>query len=393
MSSVVGPRAAAPRTAQFSAHDAFVREAVFDRFMHGLLIADGDGRIICGNGAAARLLAQSGLSISDTDCCALLECGDGGCLARLAAAGTPVADVRRDLQTEAGPVAVWLSAAMVTDEPKRILIQLRSGDVKDRRRRIEPGWNTVETLRVTTLGRTTVTCGPVTMEGGWLDQRTGDLLRYLVVRRGRTVTADEIGESVWRSPGYDVARNVRTCVHRLRAALEPGRARHASSAYLLTRGCSYRLNPDHVQVDVDDFERLLTRGAALAEVDPAAAVRELEAALGLYGGEFFSEVPFADWALTERARLHDMACGGLHRLAALHRESGCAGAAREALERLSGLQPLDEGVCRELIELDMSCGRHSDAKRRYDALSHMMRSSLGYGPRFTLADAAVVIEM
>jgi DNA-binding SARP family transcriptional activator len=264
--------------------------------------------------------------------------------------------------------------------------------VHDRRRRADPTWRAAQKLRITTFGRTAIARGATTTEGGWLDQRTGDLLRYLIVRRERAVTADEIGESLWREPGYNVARNVRTCVHRLRTVLEPGRANHQAPDYLVTRGGSYRLNLLHVEIDADVFEARLEQAMALADSDETAAATLLEDALALYGGELFAEVPFAEWALAERARLHDLACNGLAQLAQLLRAAGATEDARRSLERLATLQPLDERVNRDLIELDIACGRHTDAKRRYERVTRMMVESLGYRPAFVLADLVAVTK-
>jgi DNA-binding SARP family transcriptional activator len=174
----------------------------------------------------------------------------------------------------------------------------------------------------------------------------------------------------------------------LRADLEPRRCNHQTPDYLLTHGGSYCLNLDRVDIDADEFEAHTISGLRLASTDATSAARELERGLKLYGGEFLAEIPFAEWALAERRRLHELACGGLRALSRVHRANGRAECAAVWLERLAGLQPLDEAVCRELVELDMLDGRGSDAKRRYDRLCRMMNDALGYQPSFTLVELA-----
>ena len=360
----------------------------FDRFQHGLLVLDGNGTILCGNSEARRIFALVDTTRGLSTCCEVL-CGDQldtPCLTAHALQGQgEVIDVRRDLDTLQGKQAIWISAFPLGNDPHRVLIQLRCGDVNDRRRRNDPGWKSCRQLRITTLGRTSLTCAGVTIGGHWLDRRSGQLLRYLVVKRARSVTADEIGEDLWRDADYSIARNVRTCVHRLRSELEPERLKHQTAEYVLTCGASYRLNLEKVQIDADEFEALAGSGLRCAASAPTRALRELESALALYGGEFLADAPFAEWALSERARLHDLACDALRAVAEIHRHAGRGAGVVGALERLATLQPLDEVVGRELIELDLSQGRGSDAKRRFDALTRLMVQQLGCAPTFTLA--------
>jgi DNA-binding SARP family transcriptional activator len=364
---------------------------VFDRFQHGLLVLEADGTILLGNREAARILDALGNRHGRSTCCEALGCRKlgGACLTELAISEPDGAfETRRDLETQIGTQAIWVSAFSIGADPVRVLVQLRRGDVHDRRVRANPHWRATRRLRITTLGRTSIESGGATIDGDWLDKRAGQLLRYLVVRRGRAVTADEIGESLWRDASYSIASNVRTCVHRLRAELEPRRCNHQAPDYLLTHGGSYCLNLDRVDIDADEFEAHTISGLRLASTDATSAARELERGLKLYGGEFLAEIPFAEWALAERRRLHELACGGLRALSRVHRANGRAECAAVWLERLAGLQPLDEAVCRELVELDMLDGRGSDAKRRYDRLCRMMNDALGYQPSFTLVELA-----
>jgi DNA-binding SARP family transcriptional activator len=271
------------------------------------------------------------------------------------------------------------------------VVELRPRVVEGRGPRIDNDASAQQRLRIITLGRTGVESGGASIEAGWLDKRAGQLLRYLVVQRGRAVTADEIGESLWRGADYSIAGTVRTCVHRLRRELEPGRGNRDASRFLVSRGGSYGLNMEVVEVDADELETRLNAGLTTTSASPGHAVHEIEQGLALYRGEFLADVPFAEWAMAERARLHDIACRALRRLARLYREQGLLDAAQRSLDRLAILQPLDEAVCRELIRLEILQGRGTDAKRRYDRLRRSMMEEFGHGPRFTLAELAQAV--
>jgi DNA-binding SARP family transcriptional activator len=381
----------AVRPRQRSLADVPLKGAVFDRFHHGLLVVDGDGTILLGNREASQILEAVGVREEELTCCETLGCRAAGeaCVTKRAIAqAAAVGETRRDLETPRGVQVVWLTAFPIATDPARILLQIRRGDVHDRRFRANPDWIASNRLRITTLGRTSVAAGGIAIDGNWIDKRSGHLLRYLIVNRGRTVTADEIGESLWRDARYSVARNVRTCVHRLRAELEPCRSNRQPPDYVLTQGGSYRLNLDRVDIDADQFEAHVASGLRLTDVDAERAAHELERGLALYAGEFLADIPFAEWALAERRRLHDLACTGLRTLAQINRADGHTTLAARWLEQLAGLQPLDEAVCRELVELDILDGRGSDAKRRFDRLQRMMHDALGYPPSFTLAELA-----
>ncbi len=226
------------------------------------------------------------------------------------------------------------------------------------------------------------------MGGAWLEQRTGQLLKYLVAERRRAVAVDEIGESIWPGADYAVGANVRYYIHALRRKLEPQRAAREPSVLILARSGTYRLSLEEVEVDADLFEAHLSVGLAAARADPQRAAEELERGLALYHGDFMADLPYAEWAMHERHRLHDLACMGLRSLADIRMEQRVIDGAARCLERLAILQPYDEDVHRRLMELDLMQGRRSDVVRRYETLRTRIRHTFGHDPNFTPADLA-----
>jgi DNA-binding SARP family transcriptional activator len=90
--------------------------------------------------------------------------------------------------------------------------------------------------------------------------------------------------------------------------------------------------------------------------------------------------------MPERQRLHELACAGLRALADLHFEQQLDDSAAHCLERLALLQPYDEGVHRQLIELEIRQGRQSDALRCYDGLRTRVNRAFGRDPSFSPAE-------
>jgi DNA-binding SARP family transcriptional activator len=368
----------------------------FTGFPYGLFVLDREGRVVCANQEATRLIRAMGLSDEGLTCCELLGCRRADtvlastCLTELAIGhDAPLPEIRVDIRGPQGPTAMWVVAGTFGGEDSRVVLQLRPGIAGDRRRRAGPDWTAAgPRLRIRCLGRTVVETAEGPMGGAWLDQRTGQLLKYLVAERRRAVAVDEIGESIWPGADYAVGANVRYYIHALRRKLEPQRAAREPSALIVARSGSYRLSLDEVEVDADLFEAHLSVGLAAVKDDPLRAAEELERGLALYHGDFMADLPYAEWALPERHRLHDLACTGLRSLADIRLERRVIDGAARCLERLASLQPYDEDVHRRLMELDVMQGRRSNAVRRYETLRTRIRRTFGHDPSFTPADLA-----
>jgi DNA-binding SARP family transcriptional activator len=371
-------------------------QQIFEQFPYPLIVVDEEGHIVSHNARAARLIDAKGLQGDDLTCCALLGCHtpetvlSEACITRLAVIrGEAPPEMRVDVQVEERVEGYWVTAAPFVDGSSHVILELRPGVAQDRRRRTDPHWMSGPSLRLRTLGRVTVesTEGPI--GGQWLDQRTGQLLKYLVAARNRPVHADEIGESLWPGADFAIAGSVRYYIHALRRKLEPGRGKRAPSAFIISRAGGYCLNLDLVKIDADEFEGHMAIGLAAAKTDPETAAREIELALALYQGDFLPDIAYAEWAIPERQRLHDLVCRGLRTLADIRLESRLIDRSMLCLERLATMQPYDEGVHRELMELDILRGRRSDAIRRYNALRARTRRIFGHDLDFTLTDLKV----
>ncbi|HTW41301.1 MAG TPA: BTAD domain-containing putative transcriptional regulator [Solirubrobacteraceae bacterium] len=376
----------------WSASASTQREA-FECFPYSLLVLSGDGRVVCANRQAMCTIDALALPNTGLTCCALLGCRlvdtvlDGRCLTELAlASGRVLPELRVELACATGARVMWVTAAPLAGADARVVLQLRPGCAEDGR--TCASWMGGPQLHIRTLGTTVLEAPDGPLTGAWLEQRTGQLLKYLIAERRRAVTVDEIGEAIWPEADYAASASVRYYVHALRRKLEPARGPREPSAFV-TAGCgSYRLAREHVAVDADEFEARLSAALDASRLDPQGAAGELEAALALYHGEFLADLPYAEWAMAERHHLHALACSGLRRLADARLEGHDLDDATRALERLATLQPFDEDVHRRLMELDVAQGRRSDAVRRYAELRCRLRRTFGHDPAFTPPDLA-----
>jgi DNA-binding winged helix-turn-helix (wHTH) protein len=296
---------------------------LFERFLYGLALVDRDGSVLYLNRKARQLLLPTDTVATGTawTCCELI-CNrlgpivGGGCMTeRVARAGGQIPEVRMDIEQERMQSAAWVTAAPLDGDGSPLLFHLRPGRPGDRRRRTPPEWSGHispshrSELQIVTLGRFQVEGPNGPINGDWLEQRPGQLLKYLVGERRRAVASDRIAEALWPEAGPEEARNrLRQYVHALRERLEPDRTHRSPARFVVARRGGYCFETSGVWIDADEFERETRAGLAALDqgfLEPAAA--HLAGAMHLYQGSFLAEDPYAEWALDERERLRELA--------------------------------------------------------------------------------------
>lgn len=387
-------------TDQRAIADSVLALDVMDRYPYGILVQDGRGRLVAHNKAAQRMLGGwVRLAPACEVGCDVLGCHRAAgpledvCVHdRAREHEGPLPELRIDLPRGADVEAAWVTVAALEPDRELIVTELRPGQRGDRRRRSEPHWTAGPRLRIFALGRTRVLSAESALEGRWLDNRAGHILKFLVAERHRSVYCDEIVERVWPTAGTPDTRGLRYFVHVLRARLEPrGSPNPPSSFVLATRG-GYVLDDTHVWIDADAFEELVQAGITARERgDALTALEHLRRGLELYRGDFLADEPYAEWAVRERDRLRQVASDGLHVLAALDERMGDLAAAAASLRRLADLEPYDVDVHRELLVVLLRRGRRSEALRRYEALRRRMLTTFGEKLDFSLAELIATI--
>jgi DNA-binding SARP family transcriptional activator len=272
--------------------------------------------------------------------------------------------------------SVGIAAAPLDDDGAHVVVEFRQASA----RRSAP-----RRLRIFAMGELRVETADGPLSGDWLDQRPGELLRFLVCSRGRVVPTDAIAEAIWPHVGSGATNTVRQFVHALRERLEPGRPPHAASAFVECRRGGYALRRDRVWIDADAFEQEATEGLrASAAGEHDLATQHLERAASLYRDDFLCDEPYADWAFVERERLRAVAHNVLQTLAELQRDRPAATAA--CLERLAELEPFDDDVQRQLIAAWLRLGRKSRAARHYESFRVRLQREFGERPDFELSE-------
>ncbi len=354
---------------------------VFEGLPHGLLVLDGSGKVELANRAASELLQIApGAAPS---CCDLFGCrADTGplagvCLTRIV---PPVGEGHVELRLALATGSTWVTAAAM--DQHQIVIQVRRSSPSRFVHRDTAG----PELYISALGPVQLEVGGEPIVGAWLEQRPGELLKYLVGERHRPAPADRIATALWPQADSRAAGRVRYFVHKLRDALEPERARGESS-FVVGGPRGYALHGSRVRLDVDAFEQRIAAGmSAFARGDGAAATDLLSRGLALYRGELLADAPYAVWALAERDRLRDMAVRSLRVLfQQLYQAGDLAGADRH-LRRLIEFEPYDVNLQQRYVEVSLRLGRRGEAQRRYAELRERMLHEFGEELDFDLND-------
>jgi DNA-binding SARP family transcriptional activator len=315
-------------------------------------------------------------------------------------ADTQLPEVRMDIDRDRLQTAAWVTASPLDGDGGKTLFHLRPGRLGDRRRRTPPEWSGRASrvdrseLQIVTLGRFQVEGpnGPIT--GDWKDQRSGQLLKYLVKERRRFVANDQIAEALWPEAAPAEGRNrLRHYVYGLREKLEPDRGHRSAARFIVSKKGAYSFDTSGVWIDADEFERETLAGLAAFEqgsLEPAEA--HLFGAMRLYQGSFLAEDAYAEWVLDERERLRELAGRALRGQVQIQIKLENLEVAAVHARRLVEMEPFDTDAQRLLIMLCLKRGRRSEAHRRYSVLCKRIFGQFGQEPDFDLVELESLVK-
>lgn len=206
----------------------------------------------------------------------------------------------------------------------------------------------------------------------WRGQKPRDLLKILLLARGKFVSNDQLCEWLWPDAEAEAAQaNLRSTVSDLRKLLEPELARRRDSAFVLTKreGYAFEFNAP-VSVDAIEFEH-----ASTATTRP-----DLEAALASYRGDLLEEDPYAEWAIRERERLRDLRLSGLARLADVCLDDSDHKTAISICEQALALDSSRETLWRILMRAHALSGDRAAALRAFERCRAALARDLGVDP-------------
>lgn len=217
--------------------------------------------------------------------------------------------------------------------------------------------------------------GPLTVDGpGRLGPHDRVVLQALATRLGRPVSPDELADAVWGDhPPASAAKNLQSCIVRLRKVLGTGSIETSPHGYALT------VPADHL--DANEFETQVGRARSLLTVGESDRVAFLlDQALAQWRGPAFADLPEWPPARREAGRLDDL------RLEAQEMQVDAmlrSGRAREVLAQAHAMvraAPLRERRWELLVLAQYQTGAQGEALRSVRRLRAVLARELGIDP-------------
>ncbi|MET0324363.1 MAG: BTAD domain-containing putative transcriptional regulator [Ilumatobacteraceae bacterium] len=205
------------------------------------------------------------------------------------------------------------------------------------------------------------------------------LLALLVLRRGRTVTAESAIDALWPTrPPQDPAAALHNHLFRLRRGLPDG--------VIESTGDGYCLVPSQIELDVDHLVVALDEAGA-GPRDPTAEDRRaaVEAILERWRGPAYPELADVDDGRAESMRLDELRQQALEAQAERRLRHGDTDGLVAELAGLVDAAPLRERPRALLMATLAATGRQAEALRVYDDFRRLLGGELGIEPSPSLA--------
>jgi DNA-binding SARP family transcriptional activator len=222
-------------------------------------------------------------------------------------------------------------------------------------------------MRIRALGTMLVGAGDTSL-------RDRAVLGVLLVRSGSRASMDEVAEAIWGDrPPTTHRKVVQGAIVRLRKEL--------GEEAISTVDGGYRLDLATDEIDVDRFERLIDAAeSALAEGEARAALRDARAALDLWRGDPYQELPGWPPAEAEAQRLTERRMSAEDvEIESLLLSGRCDPAVARAQSLISST-PYREGRWALLARAQYASGRQADALETIRTLRTTLQDDLGVDP-------------
>ncbi|KQL49006.1 ATP-dependent transcriptional regulator [Brevibacillus choshinensis] len=237
------------------------------------------------------------------------------------------------------------------------------------------------TLRIQTLGQFRVWLGDHELsEKAWQRGTAKLLFQLLLTKRQHLLAREEIMNRLWADSDEESAiRDFKVALNALNKALEPNRAARADTFFIQRQGSSYGFNlASGYQIDVEEFEKLVTLG--MTETDSRQAAILLEKGLSYYQGDYLPECRYDEWCVEERERLQVLFLRGAERVAKIRLEDNRLEGVIRWCEAILRVDDCWEEAYRLLMTAYYQLNNRAQAIRWYEKCVTKLQEQLGVAP-------------
>ncbi|CAG0947756.1 partial Regulatory protein AfsR, partial [Anaerolineae bacterium] len=206
-------------------------------------------------------------------------------------------------------------------------------------------------------------------------QKPFELLKAVITLGCRNVSERAVADMLWPEAEGDAAHSAfATTLHRLRQLL-------GFEGFLELKNGKLALDSRCCWVDAWAFEAALKRAEASLKAGAVQkALGEIDAAFGLYGGDFLSSDAETPWTVQARDKLKERFCRVILAASEVLLASGKTAQAVEYLSSGLTVDPSAEGLCQRLLEINVRSGRRAEALALYQKLKESMAQKHGLEP-------------
>jgi DNA-binding SARP family transcriptional activator len=244
----------------------------------------------------------------------------------------------------------------------------------------------MQKIQVKLFGTTAVVLpdgSTVTDLGG---KKPRQVLEILALSLGTPVSKDRLVEQLWDgNPPRTYMATLESYISVLRRRMGSSRGRRSP---LATTSNGYLLDPAFVEVDVDEFRRLVQ---PIPGISPQVGLERTGRALGLVTGELLASEPCADWAAHEKTLFQSEYMHACNRAAGQALAVSDPHTAVELARRAIGCDEMAESSWQLLIRALSATGARSEALRAYLDLRQTLVDALGAEP--SAASRALYLDL
>lgn len=238
---------------------------------------------------------------------------------------------------------------------------------------------TLAPLNIQMLGGFSLSRDGVALSIDGRPQKLCLLLSFLILERPRPVPCEELAGLIWRDKPVDASslNALKAILHRARNWLDQLGEGTGRTLILTRQGCC-QWNPEQpVNLDVEEFSRLIRAGEEAPEPErPELWIR----ALKLYRGDFLPVLSSCPWAASIAEELHEKYLRTALHVLPLLDGRGQTQEAAELAGFVFALEPLREDLCRWRMETLLRLERHKEAARTYEDFQERLLAAQGLMP-------------